>query len=102
MKPSTHRPTRAIISLTAIQDNIKQFKTHVGKQTEVWAVVKANAYGHGAISVSQSIDDLVAGFCVSNLDEAIELRSQDRKSTRLNSSHHSISYAEFCLKKKKL
>lgn len=75
MKPSTHRPTRAIISLTAIQDNIKQFKTHVGKQTEVWAVVKANAYGHGAISVSQSIDDLVAGFCVSNLDEAIELRS---------------------------
>src|SRR5574337_670035 len=27
--------------------------------------------------------------------------SQDRKSTRLNSSHHSISYAVFCLKKKK-
>src|SRR5574337_1675647 len=26
---------------------------------------------------------------------------QDRKSTRLNSSHHSISYAVFCLKKKK-
>src|SRR6266487_4932576 len=29
------------------------------------------------------------------------LRSQDRKSTRLNSSHPSISYAVFCLKKKK-
>src|SRR5574337_2028182 len=28
-------------------------------------------------------------------------RAQDRKSTRLNSSHHSISYAVFCLKKKK-
>src|SRR5574337_1221987 len=27
--------------------------------------------------------------------------SRDRKSTRLNSSHHSISYAVFCLKKKK-
>src|SRR5690348_18203929 len=30
-----------------------------------------------------------------------ELRAQDRKSTRLNSSHPSISYAVFCLKKKK-
>src|SRR5574337_1926892 len=28
-------------------------------------------------------------------------RRPDRKSTRLNSSHHSISYAVFCLKKKK-
>src|SRR5574337_417500 len=28
-------------------------------------------------------------------------RGRDRKSTRLNSSHHSISYAVFCLKKKK-
>src|SRR5574337_855046 len=29
------------------------------------------------------------------------VRRRDRKSTRLNSSHHSISYAVFCLKKKK-
>src|SRR5574337_1490470 len=28
--------------------------------------------------------------------------TRDRKSTRLNSSHHSISYAVFCLKKKKI
>src|SRR5574337_715214 len=32
---------------------------------------------------------------------ASEIRREDRKSTRLNSSHHSISYAVFCLKKKK-
>src|SRR3712207_7289951 len=32
---------------------------------------------------------------------AITLRSPDRKSTRLNSSHANISYAVFCLKKKK-
>src|SRR5574337_587265 len=31
----------------------------------------------------------------------IDAVSEDRKSTRLNSSHHSISYAVFCLKKKK-
>src|SRR5690606_39951399 len=32
--------------------------------------------------------------------EAVDLRQQDRKSTRLNSSHVKISYAVFCLKKK--
>src|SRR3712207_8695161 len=32
---------------------------------------------------------------------AVRLRPQDRKSTRLNSSHANISYAVFCLKKKK-
>src|SRR6266581_7106393 len=35
------------------------------------------------------------------LAAGIERRDQDRKSTRLNSSHPSISYAVFCLKKKK-
>src|SRR5438876_2431812 len=34
-------------------------------------------------------------------DETIRFRTLDRKSTRLNSSHPSISYAVFCLKKKK-
>src|SRR5690242_21142191 len=33
--------------------------------------------------------------------QAVSLDNQDRKSTRLNSSHMSISYAVFCLKKKK-
>src|SRR5690348_17642539 len=32
---------------------------------------------------------------------ALTLDGEDRKSTRLNSSHPSISYAVFCLKKKK-
>src|SRR5437867_9811457 len=34
-------------------------------------------------------------------DRDREVRHQDRKSTRLNSSHRTISYAVFCLKKKK-
>src|SRR2546422_1284651 len=41
--------------------------------------------------------DLVAGRHITDSD----LRSTDRKSTRLNSSHGYISYAVFCLKKKK-
>src|SRR5437868_11830806 len=36
----------------------------------------------------------------SSISDCLRLRSTDRKSTRLNSSHVSISYAVFCLKKK--
>src|SRR5258705_6080763 len=39
--------------------------------------------------------------CSSSAAEAAELEQRDRKSTRLNSSHLGISYAVFCLKKKK-
>src|SRR5438876_8898303 len=44
-------------------------------------------------------DDVVEGLEGAVLPEDLRLR-QDRKSTRLNSSHPSISYAVFCLKKK--
>src|SRR3712207_7777350 len=37
---------------------------------------------------------------VDNLNELISVAAEDRKSTRLNSSHANISYAVFCLKKK--
>src|SRR5690606_40532581 len=39
--------------------------------------------------------------CASESTQAFRLRIKDRKSTRLNSSHVKISYAVFCLKKKK-
>src|SRR2546422_7622142 len=42
-----------------------------------------------------------AGLALSRLDEGGWLNRLDRKSTRLNSSHGYISYAVFCLKKKK-
>src|SRR2546421_11975628 len=56
---------------------------------------------HDALPISRSLGNCVRprslrSFCVSS--EAI---SRDRKSTRLNSSHDQISYAVFCLKKKK-
>ena len=47
---------------------------HIPQGTLKWAVVKANAYGHGAVAVATAIQDDVDGFCVSNIDEAIELR----------------------------
>src|SRR5437762_6850982 len=49
-----------------------------------------------------SIDGVVHGEPCLELVERREVGVQDRKSTRLNSSHRCISYAVFCLKKKKI
>lgn len=77
MKSSPHRPTKALINLGAIRYNIQQMGAHITQNTLKWAVVKANAYGHGAVAVARAIQDDVDGFCVSNIDEAIELRQAD-------------------------
>src|SRR5690242_21291385 len=54
---------------------------------------------HDALPISRRRDDLA---CAVRANRGRELRGgADRKSTRLNSSHMSISYAVFCLKKKK-
>ena len=55
MKTSPHRPTKALINLEAIRYNIQQMGAHIPKDTLKWAVVKANAYGHGAIAVASAI-----------------------------------------------
>src|SRR5437762_12375221 len=53
----------------------------------------------------RSLDDGNAEQCARDGSVGVELahhRHRDRKSTRLNSSHRCISYAVFCLKKKKI
>lgn len=74
MIASHHRPTYAQVNLDNIAFNIKQVQSHLRTDVATLAVVKANAYGHGAVRVAQAIASQVDGFCVSNLDEAMELR----------------------------
>src|SRR2546430_10046154 len=62
------------------------------------------ALASGAVSLAHARDVLVApaGIEASHSSRCDACgRDQDRKSTRLNSSHSQISYAVFCLKKKK-
>src|SRR5690606_41175959 len=54
---------------------------------------------HPSDRVAQRPDPLRAGR--TGHDDRVQLQRRDRKSTRLNSSHVKISYAVFCLKKKK-
>jgi alanine racemase len=61
------------IDLGAIENNIRWFLRNTG--VEVMAVVKANAYGHGAVPVAQAALRAGATWCgVARIDEALELR----------------------------
>src|SRR5437660_5033579 len=52
-------------------------------------------------SIPQNACDEIQRHCAIVEYDFAKLKAQDRKSTRLNSSHVAISYAVFCLKKKK-
>jgi alanine racemase len=68
------RPTRAEVNLEALRHNLRVVKRHAGR-AHVWAVLKADAYGHGAPAVARTLERArVDGFCVALLEEAVELR----------------------------
>ena len=69
------RGTRAVVNLDAIVNNIKVAKRNLNVGTKLCAVVKANAYGHGAIPVAIAcIEAGVDYFAVALVQEAVELR----------------------------
>ena len=68
------RPTRAEINLEALRHNLRIVRKHAG-EARVWAVLKADAYGHGAPAVARTLERArVDGFCVALIEEAVELR----------------------------
>ncbi|WNR43869.1 alanine racemase [Paenibacillus roseipurpureus] len=71
-----YRPTWVEISLDALRSNIEQFQKVLPAGMKQMAVVKADAYGHGAVEVSKEV--LAAGvdyLGVAFFDEALELRN---------------------------
>lgn len=76
MVVGVHRPTQLIIDRAALRHNIHAEVERLDQNCELFMVVKANGYGHGAIQVAQAAKDAGAtGFCVAILDEALELRA---------------------------
>lgn len=75
MVPGIHRPAAVYVDLSAIKQNIEQELNHLEPGQKLFTVIKANAYGHGAVKVAQlAAKNGVSGFCVAILDEALELR----------------------------
>ncbi|WP_066568206.1 alanine racemase [Snodgrassella sp. CFCC 13594] len=67
------RPLTAHIRLNHLRDNFSTLKQLHGGGPML-AVVKANAYGHGAVRCAEALADLTDGYAVACIEEAIELR----------------------------
>ena len=66
--------TYAAIDLDAIAHNLTELKKKIKKGVLSLAIVKADAYGHGAVGVAKAIQDEVDYFGIAELGEAVELR----------------------------
>jgi alanine racemase len=67
------RPIRATISAGALEHNLLVAKAHA-KDAKVWAVIKANAYGHGVERAARAFA-AADGFAVLDFQEAVRLRA---------------------------
>ena len=66
----------AEIDMNAAEHNFKLIKSKLNPDTKLCCVVKANAYGHGAVYLSKLYEKLGADFfAVSNIEEAMQLRN---------------------------
>ncbi|WP_062379747.1 alanine racemase [Pseudomonas abietaniphila] len=66
------RPARALIDLSALRHNYQLARETTG--AKALAVIKADAYGHGAVRVAQALEAEANGFAVACIEEALELR----------------------------
>lgn len=83
------------ISLLQIKANYECYKEQLQENTEIMAVIKADAYGHGDYQVAKALSECgVRLFAVSNIDEAVGLREQGVKGEILILGYSAPSYAE--------
>ena len=69
-----HYRVKALIDLDAIYSNIERIREKMSPETLLLAVIKANAYGHGAVAVSKVLEPLADMYGVAVVEEGIELR----------------------------
>ena len=69
------RPTLCFVDHHALRWNLRQIREKVGSKVKILAMVKANAYGHGAAAIAKTLAEAGAdAFGVATLEEGIELR----------------------------
>lgn len=68
--------TWAQIDLDAIKHNYLQIRKNISEKSKIMCVIKADAYGHGAVALAKEYEQMGADwFAVSNLEEAFQLRN---------------------------
>lgn len=66
--------TWAEVDLDALEHNLRAVKNHLPQDMKLLITVKANAYGHGAITVAKYLENKVDYFALAAMDEAVQLR----------------------------
>ena len=75
---NTHRDAWVEVNLDCIEHNILEFKKYLKKDAKLFAVVKADAYGHGAVMIAPVLLASGVDFLgVSSIDEGLQLREND-------------------------
>ena len=71
----------AKISLSAIEHNLLAMKNNIPEGTKIMAVIKTDAYGHGAARIGRFLEDkdYIWGYAVATAEEAFELRDEGLK-----------------------
>ena len=63
-----------LIDANILRKNIKVIKNKLQKNSKFMAVIKSDAYGHNISRTVEDIDDLVDGYGVVRIEEALEIR----------------------------
>ena len=75
---NTHRDAWVEVNLDCIEHNILEFKKYLKPETKLFAVVKADAYGHGAVMIAPVLLASGVDFLgVSSIDEGLQLREAE-------------------------
>lgn len=83
------------VDLNQIKSNLMIYKQKLPADTQIMAVIKADAYGHGDVRVAHMLEQNgVNLFAVSNIDEAIGLRKAGVRGEILILGYSSVNYAQ--------
>ena len=91
----TLKRTWAEVSLDNLEHNYRAIKNHIPEGCRFLGVMKADAYGHGAVPLSHALCELGAEYlAVSNLEEAIQLRRCGVRAPMLILGYTPASFAD--------
>ena len=78
------------ISLDALRHNFAEIRKMTAPGAGILAVVKADAYGHGAYETAKTLLECgAAGLCLATIDEAVDLRRRGIDAPMIPASHNS-------------
>ena len=88
-----------LIDGNILRENIISLKKRLSQDSKFLAVIKSDAYGHNLTNIVNDIDDIVDGFGVVRLEEALEIRKHSNKKILLMQGIYSNE--DFVLSRKK-